>query len=70
MFIKYCEKVVEKIVAHLYSFDKADDILKQGKLHPIVFPNPSNFTQIINDNDDKMDETCEPVLLYNVWGVN
>ena len=70
MFIKYCEKVVEKIVANLYSFDKADDILNKGKLHPIVFPNPSNFTQILNDNDDKMDETCEPVLLYSVWGVN
>ena len=70
MFIKYCEKVVEKIVNHLYTFDKADDILKPGKLHPIVFPNPSNFTQILNDNDDKIDETSEPVLLYNVWGVN
>ena len=70
MFIKYCEKVVEKIVNHLYSFDKAEDILKPGKLHPIVFPNPSNFTQITNDKDDKFDETSEPVLLYNVWGVN
>ena len=70
MFIKYCEKVVEKIVNHLYTFDKADDILKPDKLHPIVFPNPTNFTQIINDNDDKIDESSEPVLLYSIWGVN
>ena len=70
MFIKYCEKVVEKIVSNLYTFDKADDILKPGKLHPIVFPNPTNFTQIINNNDDKIDESTEPVLLYSIWGVN
>ena len=70
MFIKYCEKVVEKIVSHLYTFDKADDILKPDKLHPIVFPNPTNFTQIINDNEDKIDESSEPVLLYSIWGVN
>ena len=70
MFIKYCEKVVEKIVSHLYTFDKADDILKPNKLHPIVFPNPTNFTQISNNNEDKIDETSEPVLLYSIWGVN
>ena len=71
-FVKYCEKVVEKIVSNLYSFDKADDILKPGKLHPIVFPNPTNFTQIITDsnNNQKIDETSEPVLLYSIWGVN
>ena len=55
---------------HLYTFEKADDILKPGKLHPIVFLNPSNFTQILNDNDEKIDETSKPILLYNVWGVN
>ena len=70
MFVKYCEKVVEKIVGHLYTFDKADDILTPGKLHPIVFPNPSNFAQIIDNNDDKIDESSEPVLLYSIWGVN
>jgi len=70
MFVKYCEKVVEKIVGHLYTFDKADDILKPGKLHPIVFPNPSNFAQIIDNNDDKIDESSEAVLLYSIWGVN
>ena len=70
LFIKYCEKVVEKIVSHLYTFDKADDILKPNKLHPIVFPNPTNFTQISNNNEDKIDETSEPVLLYSIWGVN
>ena len=70
MFIKYCEKVVEKIVSHLYTFDKADDILKPNKLHPIVFPNPTNFTQISNNNEDKIDEASEPVLLYSIWGVN
>ena len=72
IFVKYCEKVVEKIVSHLYTFDNPEDILKPGKLHPIVFPNPSNFTQIIKDenNIEKIDEMSEPVLLYSVWGVN
>ena len=70
LFVKYCEKVVEKIVYHLGTFDKAEDILKTGKLHPIVFPNPSNFTQITNNNNEKLDDNSEPVLLYSIWGVN
>ena len=70
IFVKYCEKVVEKIVSHLYTFDKADDILIPDKLHPIVFPNPSNFIQILDGNIDKSDESSEPVLLYSIWGVN
>jgi len=70
LFVKYCEKVVEKIVYHLGTFDKAEDILKTGKLHPIVFPNPCNFTQITNNNTEKQDDNSEPVLLYSIWGVN
>ena len=70
LFVKYCEKVVEKIVYHLGTFDKAEDILKTGKLHPIVFPNPCNFTQITNNNPEKQDDNSEPVLLYSIWGVN
>ena len=70
LFVKYCEKVVEKIVYHLGTFDKAEDILKAGKLHPIVFPNPCNFTQITPNNPEKQDDNSEPVLLYSIWGVN
>ena len=70
LFVKYCEKVVEKIVYHLGTFDKTEDILKTGKLHPIVFPNPCNFTQITSNNTDKQDDNSEPVLLYSIWGVN
>ena len=70
LFVKYCEKVVEKIVYHLGTFDKAEDILKTGKLHPIVFPNPCNFTQITNNTTEKQDDNSEPVLLYSIWGVN
>ena len=70
LFVKYCEKVVEKIVYHLGTFDKAEDILKTGKLHPIVYPNPCNFTQITNNNTEKQDDNSEPVLLYSIWGVN
>ena len=70
LFVKYCEKVVEKIVYHLGTFDKAEDILKNGKLHPIVFPNPCNFTQITSNNLQKLDDNSEPVLLYSIWGVN
>ena len=70
LFVKYCEKVVEKIVYHLGTFENPEDILKTGKLHPIVFPNPSNFTQITSNNTDKQDDNSEPVLLYSIWGVN
>ena len=70
LFVKYCEKVVEKIVYHLGTFDKAEDILKAGKLHPIVYPNPCNFTQITSSNPEKIDDNSEPVLLYSIWGVN
>ena len=70
LFVKYCEKVVEKIVFHLGTFDKAEDILKTGKLHPIVYPNPCNFTQITNNNPEKQEDNSEPVLLYSIWGVN
>ena len=70
LFVRYCEKVVEKIIYNLGTFDKAEDILKTGKLHPIVFPNPCNFTQITNDNPEKLDDNSEPVLLYSIWGVN
>ena len=59
MFVKHCEKVVMKIISDLGSFKTNRDILKQGKLHPIVFPNPFSLTQENN-----------AVLLYSVWGVN
>jgi hypothetical protein len=70
LFVNYCEKVVQKIVYHLGTFNNVEDITKTGKLHPIVFPNPSNFTQITNDNKEKQNDNSEPVLLYSIWGVN
>ena len=59
LFVKHCEKVVKKIIADLATFKTNRDILKPGKLHPIVFPNPFSLTQENNS-----------VLLYSVWGVN
>ena len=59
VFIKHCEKVVIKIINDLNSFKTENDILKSGKLHPIIFPNPFSLTQENN-----------AVLLYSIWGVN
>jgi len=59
LFVKHCEKVVIKIINDLSTFKTENDILKSGKLHPIVFPNPFSLTQENN-----------AVLLYSIWGVN
>ena len=59
IFIKHCEKVVIKIINDLSTFKTKNDILKNGKLHPIIFPNPFSLTQENN-----------AVLLYSIWGVN
>ena len=59
IFVKHCEKVVMKIISDLNTFKTNRDILKPGKLHPIVFPNPFSLTQ---------ENTA--VLLYSIWGVN
>ena len=59
LFVKHCEKVVIKIISDLSTFKTTRDILKPGKLHPIVFPNPFTLTQENN-----------AVLLYSIWGVN
>ena len=59
LFVKHCEKVVIKIINDLNTFKTENDILKNGKLHPIVFPNPFSLTQ---END--------AVFLYSIWGVN
>ena len=59
IFVKHCEKVVIKIINDLSTFKTENDILKSGKLHPIVFPNPFSLTQENN-----------AVFLYSVWGVN
>ena len=59
IFVKHCEKVVMKIISDLSTFKTNRDILKPGKLHPIVFPNPFSLTQENN-----------AVLLYSIWGVN
>ena len=59
LFVKHCEKVVIKIINDLSSFKTENDILKSGKLHPIVFPNPFSLTQ---ENG--------AVFLYSIWGVN
>ena len=58
-FVKHCEKVVIKIISDLATFKTNRDILKPGKLHPIVFPNPFSLTQENN-----------AVLLYSIWGIN
>ena len=44
LFVKHCEKVVIKIINDLSTFKTENDILKSGKLHPIVFPNPFYLT--------------------------
>ena len=59
IFVKHCEKVVIKIINDLSTFKTENDILKNGKLHPIVFPNPFSLTQEKN-----------AVFLYSIWGVN
>ena len=59
IFVKHCEKVVIKIINDLNTFKTRNDILKNGKLHPIVFPNPFTLTQEKN-----------AVFLYSIWGVN
>lgn len=59
LFVKHCEKVVIKIINDLSTFKTENDILKSGKLHPIVFPNPFSLTQENN-----------AVFLYSIWGVN
>ena len=59
IFVKHCEKVVMKIISDLNTFKTNRDILKPGKLHPIVFPNPFSLTQENN-----------AVFLYSIWGVN
>ena len=59
LFVKHCEKVVIKIINDLDSFKTENDILKPGKLHPIIFPNPFSLTQENN-----------AVFLYSIWGVN
>ena len=64
MFIKYCEKVVEKIVSHLYTFDKADDILKPDKLHPIVFPNPTNGKFTVKSDSEGFTD----VTVFDIFG--
>ena len=58
-FVKHCEKVVMKIISDLGTFLTNRDIVKPGKLHPIIFPNPFSLTQENN-----------AVLLYSIWGVN
>ena len=59
IFVKHCEKVVIKIINDLSTFKTKNDFLKNGKLHPIVYPNPFSLTQEKN-----------AVLLYSIWGVN
>ena len=59
LFVKHCEKVVIKIINDLATFKTENDILKAGKLHPIIFPNPFSLTQENN-----------AVFLYSIWGVN
>ena len=59
LFVKHCEKVVIKIINDLNTFKTENDILKNGKLHPIIFPNPFSLTQ---END--------AVFLYSIWGIN
>ena len=59
LFVKHCEKIVQKIINDLGTFEKPEDITIQKKLHPIVFPNPYYYSQENNS-----------VLLYSVWGVN
>jgi hypothetical protein len=59
IFVKHCEKVVIQIIDDLNTFKNKNDILKNGRLHPIIFPNPFSLTQENN-----------AVLLYSIWGVN
>ena len=59
IFIKFCEKIVKKIIFDLNSFESPDDIKINKKLHPFVFPNPYYFAQENNS-----------VLLYSIWGIN
>ena len=58
LFVTHCEEVVKKIVQDLGKFHR-DDVKKQDKLKPIVFPSPYYYTQ---------EDTA--VLLYNIWGIN
>ena len=44
-FVKHCEKIVQKIINDLGTFEKPEDITIQKKLHPIVFPNPYYYSQ-------------------------
>ena len=59
LFVKHCERFVIKIINDLNTFRTANDILKNGKFHPIIFPNPFSLTQENN-----------AVFLYSIWGVN
>ena len=59
IFVKFCEKIVKKIILDLNSFESPDDIKISKKLHPFVFPNPYYFVQENNS-----------VLLYSIWGIN
>ena len=59
IFVKHCERVVIRIIDDLNTFKNENDILKNGRLHPIIFPNPFSLTQENN-----------AVFLYSIWGVN